>query len=104
MAVAPPRGILKVGLIDMNNGVANQAIRSFRSIIAAFSERASLANPGLRVQVVHAQPRNLNEPPPEGCDLYLSTGGPDAPVDGFKESWTTGYRAFLDRLVDGQIA
>lgn len=88
----------------MNNGVANQAIRSFRSIISAFGERASQANPGVRVQVVHCQPRNLAETPPEGCDLYLSTGGPDSPVDGFKESWTPSYRAFLDRIVEGQLA
>lgn len=96
--------LLKIGLVDMNNGVANQAVRSFRSIIAAFGEKASAANPQVRVQVVHCQPRNLGEDPPEGCDLYISSGGPDAPVDGFKESWTPGYRAFLDRIVDGQIA
>ncbi|MBX5481969.1 MAG: hypothetical protein IRZ16_09060 [Myxococcaceae bacterium] len=99
-----PRAPLRIGLIDMNNGVANQAIRSFRSLIAAFGERASAANPGLRVQVTHVQPRNLGEAPPEGCDLYLSTGGPDSPLDGFKEAWTPAYRTFLDRIVEGQLA
>jgi GMP synthase-like glutamine amidotransferase len=93
---------LRIGLIDMNNGVPNQAIRSFRSIIAAFGERVRARNPGLTVTPVHVQPRNLAELPPTDCDLYLSTGGPDSPVDGFKESWATGMRSFFDRIVDGQ--
>jgi len=94
---------LRIGLIDMNNGVANQAIRSFRSIITAFGERVRARNPGLSVTTSHVQPRNLGEAPPADCDLYLSTGGPDAPVDGFKEHWVTGVRTFFDRIVDGQL-
>jgi hypothetical protein len=94
---------LRIGLIDMNNGVANQAVRSFRSIIAAFGERVRARNPGLTVTTSHVQPRNLGEAPPADCDLYLSTGGPDAPVDGFKEHWATGIRKFLDRILDGQL-
>jgi homoserine O-succinyltransferase/O-acetyltransferase len=93
---------LRIGLIDMNNGVPNQAVRSFRSIIAAFAERARARNPGLSVTTAHVQPRNLGEVPPPDCDLYLSTGGPDSPVDGFKESWAPGVRTFFDRIVDGQ--
>jgi GMP synthase-like glutamine amidotransferase len=94
---------LRIGLIDMNNGVPNQAIRSFRSIIAAFSERVRARNPGLTLTTTHVQPRNLAEAPPTDCDLYLSTGGPDSPVDGFKESWATGIRSFFDRIVNGQL-
>jgi GMP synthase-like glutamine amidotransferase len=94
---------LRIGLIDMNNGVANQAIRSFRSIIATFGERVRARNPGLTVTTSHVQPRNLGEAPPADCDLYLSSGGPDAPVDGFKESWATGMRTFFDRIVEGQL-
>lgn len=94
---------LRIGLIDMNNGVPNQAIRSFRSIIAAFAERVRARNPGLSVTTSHVQPRNLGEAPPADCDLYLSTGGPDSPVDGFKESWAPSIRSFIDRIVDGQL-
>jgi hypothetical protein len=94
---------LRIGLIDMNNGVPNQAIRSFKSIIATFAERARARNPGLSVTTAHVQPRNLAEAPPPDCDLYLSTGGPDAPVDGFKESWATGLRTFFDSIIEGQL-
>ncbi|MFL5346938.1 MAG: hypothetical protein ACJ8AT_19315 [Hyalangium sp.] len=94
---------LRIGLIDMNNGVPNQAIRSFRSIIATFTERVRARNPGLTVTTTHVQPRNLGEVPPPDCDLYLSTGGPDSPVDGFKEHWATHLRTFFDKVVDGQL-
>lgn len=93
---------LRVGLVDMNNGVTNQAIRSFRTIIQTFAERARCANPGLECVVQHVQPRNLGEAPPDDCDLYLCTGGPDSPVDGFREAWAPGFRHFLDRIVEGQ--
>ncbi len=87
----------------MNNGVANQAIRSFRSIVAAFVERVRATNPGLEHTLTYVQPRNLGEAPPRDCDLYLSTGGPDSPVDGFRESWVPAYRKFVDSVVEGQL-
>lgn len=93
---------LKVGLLDMNNGMANQAIRSFKTLIGALFERARVENPALETQLIHVEPRNRGDAPPEGCDLYLSSGGPDSPVDGFAEGWCPAYRRFLDGLVDAR--
>jgi homoserine O-succinyltransferase/O-acetyltransferase len=93
---------LRLGLIDMNNGVPNQAIRSFRTIVQRFFDRVRACNPGLPAELLHVQPRNLGEAPPPGCDLYLCSGGPDSPVDGFSEPWATPFRAFLDGLLEGQ--
>jgi homoserine O-succinyltransferase/O-acetyltransferase len=95
---------LRVGLVDMNNGVANQAVRSFRSICANFFSRVQAHNPKVECAIEHVQPRNKGELPPEDCDLYLGTGGPDSPVDGFAEPWCTPYRSFLDRLLEEQQA
>lgn len=97
---SPYTAPLRLGLIDMNNGVANQAIRSFRSILGAFVEKAKMANPGLEASLVHVQPRNLGEPPPRDCDIYISSGGPDSPLDGLQEPWAAPYRSWLDALVD----
>lgn len=94
---------LRIGLIDMNNGVTNQAIRSFRSIIAAFVERARAVNPGLEHELKYVQPRNLGETPPGDCDLYLSSGGPDGPHEGFAESWARPYEGFLDGIVEDRL-
>lgn len=87
---------LRVCLVDMNNGVANQATRCFRRIIDAFQKRVTAANPGLSVTTTHVQPRNLGELPDSSYDFILSGGGPGAPHDGFDDTWGLGFRKFMD--------
>jgi GMP synthase-like glutamine amidotransferase len=91
---------LRVCLIDMNNGVPNEAARCFRVITDGFTRRVRAANPALAVELLHVEPRNLGHVPPAGADLYLSTGGPGAPHDGYDAPWCTGYRRFLDSIAD----
>jgi len=91
---------LKLCLVDLNNGVPNEATRCFRRVFDAFSLRAAAANPGLRFELVHVQPRNLGELPHPDSDFVLSSGGPGAPTDGWDDPWCTGYRHFLDRVVE----
>ncbi len=94
---------LKVCLVDMNNGVANQATRCFRRLVDGFSKRVREANPSLDVVFKHVQPRNLGELPDADTDLLLSSGGPGAPTDGYEDPWSTGYRAFLDRVTEANL-
>jgi GMP synthase-like glutamine amidotransferase len=91
---------VRICLVDMNNGVANQATRCFRRLVESLKERAAAANPGLEVFFKHVQPRNLGELPDRDVDLVLSSGGPGSPYDGFEDPWCTGYRAFLDHVVE----
>jgi GMP synthase-like glutamine amidotransferase len=91
---------LKLCLVDMNNGVANEATRCFRRIFEAFVQKAKAANPGLETTLKHVQPRNLGELPDREVDLVLSSGGPGSPYDGYEEPWCTGYRNFLDSVVE----
>jgi homoserine O-succinyltransferase/O-acetyltransferase len=94
---------LRLCLIDMNNGVENQAIRCFKRIVEQFVTRARTTNPGLDASLVHVQPRNLGEQPVPNCDLYMSSGGPGSPFDGFEDQWCTDYRAFLDSVVEDNL-
>src|SRR5215472_8131624 len=91
---------LRLCLIDMNAGVPNQAMRCFRRILDGFMARVRKANPELPVEVRHVHPRNLGESPPADCDLYLATGGPGSPLDGYDDPWCTAYRSFLDDVVN----
>jgi GMP synthase-like glutamine amidotransferase len=93
---------LRVCLIDMNNGVPNEASRCFRVLTDGFGRRVRAANPQIEVVVSKVEPRNLGEVPPGDADLYLSTGGPGAPTDGYEDPWCTAYRKFLDAIVDEQ--
>ena len=91
---------LRVSLVDMNNGVPNEAVRCFRRLLEGFSARVRAANPRLSVVLEHVQPRNLGELPSRNADLVLSSGGPGSPHDGWEEPWCTAYRVFLDTLLD----
>jgi len=91
---------LRLSLVDMNNGVPNEAVRCFRRLLDAFAARVRAANPRLPVLQEHVQPRNLGELPSQQADLILSSGGPGSPHDGWEEPWCTGYRVFLDSVLD----
>jgi len=91
---------LNICLVDMNNGVANQATRCFRRVVDAFKTRVRGANPALEIRFKHVQPRNLGELPERNVDLVLSSGGPGSPYDGFEDAWCEGYRSFLDWVVE----
>lgn len=94
---------LRLCLVDMNNGVANQATRCFRRIFDAFAQKVRAANPSLEIQFKHVQPRNLGELPDRDVDLVMSSGGPGSPFDGYEDAWCTGYRKFLDSVVERNI-
>jgi GMP synthase-like glutamine amidotransferase len=91
---------LKICYVDMCNGVANQAGRCFRRLVDGLKARAVAANPGLEFSFTHVQPRNLGELPKRDADLVLSSGGPGSPFDGYEDPWCTGYRDFLDFVVE----
>lgn len=95
---------LRICLVDMNNGVANQATRCFRRLVDAFGKRVRERNPQTDVVFTHVQPRNLGELPPKDTDLLLSSGGPGSPYDGFDAAWCTGYRGFLDHVMERNLA
>lgn len=99
-----PQQPLRICLVDMNNGVANQATRCFRRIVDALKVRARAANPGLEIIFKHVQPRNLGELPDQEVDIVLSSGGPGSPYDGWDDPWCTGYREFLDSAVERNLA
>src|SRR5437016_9401275 len=87
---------LKLSLVDMNNGVANEATRCFRRIFDGFSTRVRAVNPSVDITLQHVQPRNLGELPDRAADLTVSSGGPGAPWDGYEEPWCTGFRQYID--------
>ena len=91
---------LRVSLVDMNNGVPNEAVRCFRRLLDAFTARVRACNTHLSVVLEHVQPRNLGELPSKHADLVLSSGGPGSPHDGWDEHWCTAYRVFLDSILD----
>ncbi len=95
---------LRLCLVDMNNGHANQAMRCFRILVDSFFAAVRARNPEVRTEMVVVQPRNLKELPPGGFDFYLSTGGPDSPYDHDGEPWLDDLFRFYDGIVESNLA
>ena len=98
--MSPRSASLRVGVIDMNAGHTNEAIRCIGVLVDQFFARVREANPGIALDKVRVSPRDQPEVPPDDCDLYLSSGGPGSPFDGDGQKWVDDYGAFLDRVVD----
>ena len=98
------RGSVRVGVIDMNAGHKNEAIRCLGLLIDQFASRVHAANPGLEVEHIHVSPRDKGDVPPDDCDLYLCSGGPGSPFDGDGERWVDDFSRFLDGVVDDNVA
>ncbi len=96
LALAP----LRVCLVDMNAGHANQAMRCFRGLVSAFFERARALNPGLPCDIVEVSPRDTGATIPRDADIYISSGGPGSPFDGDGTEWLADYASFLDGFAD----
>ena len=95
--------MLRLCLVDMNNGHVNQAMRCFRVLVDSFFSMVKATNPELLTELVVVQPRNLKEMPPADCDLYLSSGGPDSPYDHDGEPWLSDLFGFYDGVVEANL-
>ncbi|MBI2393283.1 MAG: hypothetical protein HYV09_27110 [Deltaproteobacteria bacterium] len=99
-----PSGVLRVGVVDMNAGHQNQAIRCIGVLFDQLVARVKAQNPGLPVERVHVSPRDKAERPPKDCDLYICSGGPGSPYDGDGQAWVDDFSEFLDDVVDDNAA
>jgi GMP synthase-like glutamine amidotransferase len=91
---------LRVCLVDMNDGHANQAMRCLRGIVARFFDRIAVYAPDVACSIEEISPRNTLLPVPRDCDLYLSSGGPGSPFDGDGTAWAADYDDFLDVVAE----
>lgn len=79
----------RVAVLDMNNGEPNQGLRCIEEIVQNY--HASLSYDVFDV-------RAKNELPDTSYDIYISSGGPDSPLeDG---AWRKPYLELMQRLWD----
>jgi GMP synthase-like glutamine amidotransferase len=98
------RGEFRVGIVDMNAGHTNQAIRCLHLLVDGLEAAIATHNPGLAFRRFHVSPRDKGEVPPDDCDLYLCSGGPGSPFEGDGERWVDEFYDFLDGCVDDNVA
>ncbi|QQL49787.1 type 1 glutamine amidotransferase [Mucilaginibacter ginkgonis] len=83
---------IKVAILDLYNGVANQGMRGFNEILNRYKTKN---NTNITWQVFNT--RQDNQLPDLSFDLYISSGGPGNPLSE-NEEWDKNYFKLIDAL------
>lgn len=84
---------LKVAIIDMYDGIANQGMRGIKEILSRFESENNIA---IHHKVFDL--RGKGEIPDLDFDVYISTGGPGDPAEGLGEQWENDFFSLLTNI------
>lgn len=84
---------LKVALLDLYEGVANQGMRCLREILNQFGEINHFD-----VEVDEFEVRLQKQLPGIEYDIYISSGGPGSPLDSEGSEWEKVYFNWLSAI------
>ncbi|MEJ7556775.1 MAG: GMP synthase [Pedobacter sp.] len=87
------RSRVKVAVIDMNNGTANQGMRGIQEILLRYREEHDI---DLSFDIFDL--RQKGEIPDLSYDIYISSGGPGSPFDGVGTTWENDFFNLLTAL------
>lgn len=85
---------LRVAVLDMNNGTANQGMRCLRQILGGFDGQLA----GVSVLWDEFDVRRQNQVPDLRYDVYLCSGGPGSPWEDEGAEWEDKFFGLLDGL------
>ncbi|MBM3259483.1 MAG: GMP synthase [Candidatus Sericytochromatia bacterium] len=91
---ATAQSVVRVALLDLYKGVANQGMRCLRQQLADAAQR----HPAIDLQVTEFDIRGAQQAPDASFDIYVSSGGPGSPFDGEGEAWESAYFRLLDAV------
>ncbi|RFZ91838.1 GMP synthase [Mucilaginibacter conchicola] len=89
---------IKVAILDLYDGVANEGMRGFREILERYRTQHNL---NLTYKVFDV--RGKAEVPDMGFDAYISSGGPGSPLDSEGSVWERNYFNLIDKLEDHNL-
>ena len=84
---------VRVAILDMYEGFANQGMRCIREILNTFAD----AN-GLDVVVEEFDVRLKLAVPGTDFDIYISSGGPGSPLESEGSAWEAAYFSWLEKI------
>lgn len=87
------RSKIKVAVIDMNNGVANQGMRGIQEVLLRYQKETDVE---LSFDLFDL--RQKGEIPDLTYDIYISSGGPGSPYDGEGQPWENAFFNLLDNI------
>jgi len=86
---------LRVAVLDLYEGVANQGMRCIREILNQYGDINHID-----VITDEFDVRLKNEVPGLDYDVYISSGGPGSPLDTAGSKWETAYFSWLHQVVN----
>jgi len=98
MAQTDKRAI-KVAILDLYDGIENEAMRGFREILQRYKAKNYL---DLSFEVFDV--RRKVEVPDLNFDIYISSGGPGSPIDSEGTEWEKKYFGLIDKLEDHNLS
>src|SRR6186997_1698924 len=84
---------IKVAILDLYEGKANQGMRCIREILNTYGEVHNLDVSWKEFDV-----RLLNEVPDMSYDVFISSGGPGSPLESRYSDWEKKYFAWLNEV------
>lgn len=87
------RNKIKIAVIDMNKGTANQGMRGILETILRYQTEMSLS---LSFDVFDL--RQKGEIPDLNYDIYISSGGPGNPYEGEGQQWEKDFFDLLEQI------
>ncbi len=87
------KNTVRVAILDLYEGVANQGMRCIREIINQFGESANIDLIWDEFEV-----RLDKQVPDLGYDIYISSGGPGSPLDSEGSDWEKVYFNWLSKV------
>jgi len=84
---------VKIAILDLYEGQANQGMRCIREIINQWGQQQSFD-----VTFQEFDVRQKNELPDTNFDIYISTGGPGSPLESTETIWEHKYFAWIKSM------
>ena len=85
--------LVRIAILDLYEGKANQGMRCIREIIKEWSESNNLD-----VESNEFDVRLKNELPDTSYDIYISSGGPGDPLQSRFEDWDIAWSRWLNEM------
>jgi GMP synthase-like glutamine amidotransferase len=84
---------VRVAILDLYEGQANQGMRCIRDLLAAFARAHDL-----RLTIDEFEVRLGKNVPDLSYDIFISSGGPGSPLDSIHSAWEKAYFTWLDQI------
>jgi homoserine O-succinyltransferase/O-acetyltransferase len=91
----PEKKVIRVAILDLYEGHANQGMRCIREILNQYGEETNRALNWDEFEV-----RLEKQVPGLGYDIYISSGGPGSPLESENSEWEQAYFHWLKQVED----